>query len=237
MEFRLLATELERNVFVTRLEKARAVRGAAFRENTQSQLANRHRLDCSRLYGLFHNEAAPAETMVAGIAMHDLQSLPQSCAVPDLSHLPADTVVECSDHWSLSNGAGMLAWAGLAVPMRLLGTRAVLAYLAASRGESDHSGFYALMGFAPAGPVVPHPFVEDEHGEKLLVLPMVLEGDKFEQVVSAFAKACIEYSDDGRIFHLKNFIRPLVRRASVRTALSVPNPHGIHESHEMVAAE
>jgi len=217
MEFRQLSAEAERNVFVTRLEKARAARGAVFRENSQSQSANRRRLDCSRLYGLFENSAAPADTMVAGIAMHDLQSFPQSCSAPDLSYLPAQAVVECSDHWSLSNGAGMLAWAGLAVPMRLLGVRAVLAYLSAGCGENDHGGFYASMGFAPAGSIVPHPFVEDAHGEKLLVQPMVLQGDAFENVVGAFAKGCIEYSDDARIFHLKNFIRPLVRRASVRS--------------------
>jgi len=220
MEFRLLSTEAERDVFVLRLERARAARGAIFRESSSYQLANRHRLECSRLYGLFECEAAPAEMMVAGIAMHDLQSFPQSCDAPDLSYLPLQTIVECSDHWSLSNGAGMLAWAGLAVPMRLLGTRAVLAYLAAARGESDHAGFYASMGFAPAGPVVPHPFVEDMSGEKLLVQPIVLEGDAFDKVIAAFAKACVEYSDDARIFHLKNFIRPLVRRASTRNAFA-----------------
>src|SRR6266849_2706697 len=204
MEFRQLSAEAERNVFVARLEKARAARGAVFRENSQSQLANRQRLDCSRLYGLFENDVAPASAMLAGIAMHDLQSFPQSCSAPDLSYLPAQAVVECSDHWSLSNGAGMLAWVGLAVPMRLLGTQAVLAYLAASGGESSHAGFYVLMGFAPAGPSVPHPFVEDAQGEKLPVQPMVLQGEAFSNAMNAFSKACIEYSDDARIFHLRN---------------------------------
>jgi hypothetical protein len=224
MEFRLLSTEAERNVFVTRLEIARAARGAIFRENSQSQIANRHRLDCSRLYGLFEQDAAPAERMLAGIAMHDLGSFPQSCSAPDLSRFAPETVVECSDHWSLSNGAGMLAWAGLAVPMHLLGARAVLAYLAAGTGESDHAAFYASMGFVAAGPIVAHPFVEDAQGDKLPVQPMVLEGEAFDQVVGAFAKACVEYSDDARIFHLKRFIRPLARRASVRSAFSAPAP-------------
>jgi hypothetical protein len=228
MEFRLLSTQAERDVFVARLEQARATRGSTFRENSQSRLVNRHRLESSRLYGLFENDTAPAEMMVAGIAMHDLQSFPQSCSAPDLTYLPAHAVVECSDHWSLSNGAGMLAWAGLAVPMRLLGTRLVLAYLAASGSESDHAGFYASMGFKPAGPIVPHPFVEDAQGEKLPVQPMVLEGEALDKVINSFAKACIEYSDDARIFHLKNFIRPLVRRASVRTALCTPNPATVH---------
>jgi hypothetical protein len=230
MEFRHLSTEAEREIFITRLEKARASRGAVFHETSQARLANRQRLDCSRLYGLFENDTAPAEAMVAGIAMHDLKSFPQSCSMPDLSHLPAEAVVECSDHWSLSTGAGMLAWAGLAVPMRLLGTRAVLAYLAAEGGESDHAGFYASMGFVAAGPLVPHPFVEDAAGEKLLVQPVVLEGDALEKVIDAFSKACIEYSDDARIFHLRNFIRPLVRRASVRPAPQVSGPVSTHDA-------
>jgi hypothetical protein len=227
MELRRLSTEAERYIFVTRLEQARRARGAIFRENSQYQMANCQRLDCSRLYGLFEQDAAPAEMMVAGIAMHDLQSFPQSCAEPDLSHLPAKTVVECSDHWSLSNGAGMLAWVGLAVPMRLLGIKVVLAYLAAGESACAHSGFYELMGFAPAAPPVPHPFVENSQGEKLMVQPVILQGNAFAKAMEALSKACIEYSDDARIFHLKNFVRPLVRRASARSALLAPNRAGI----------
>ncbi len=237
MEFRRLTTETERSVFAARLEKARAAHGSVFRENSQFQSANRRRLDSSRLYGLFENHAAPADEMVAGIAMHDLQSFPQSCSEPDLSHLPAHTVVECSDHWSLSNGPGMLAWAGLAVPMRLLGAKAVLAYLAAGDGASDHAGFYASMGFVAAGPIVEHPFVEDARGAKLLVQPMVLQGEAFDNVVNAFSKACLEYSDDARIFHLRNFIRPLVRRASTRPAqISARHIAGVAQNHAQRAA-
>jgi hypothetical protein len=218
MELRLLTTESERSIFLSRLNKARTKHGSSFQENSQSQSSNRQRLDCSRLYGLFQNETAPANAMIAGIAMHDLQSFPQSCSEPDLSHLPVDRVVECSDHWSLSNGAGMLVWAGLAVPMRLLGVQAVLAYLAAGEGACAHAGFYELMGFVGAGPVVLHPFVEDARGQKLPVQPVILQGDAFNNAMKALSQACVEYSDDARIFHLKNFIRPLVRRASLRSA-------------------
>jgi len=231
MELRLLTTESERRIFLSRLNKARAKHGSSFRENSQFQSTNRQRLDCSRLYGLFQNETAPANAMIAGIAMHDLRSFPQSCGEPDLSHLPADSVVECSDHWSLSSGAGMLVWAGLAVPMRLLGIQAVLAYLAAGEGACAHAGFYELMGFVPAGPVVPHPFVEDPQGQKLPVQPVILQGDAFNNAMKALSQACIEYSDDARIFHLKNFIRPLVRRASLRSApLSAVTLAGLPES-------
>ena len=237
MELRLLTTESELSIFLGRLNKARAEHGSSFRENSQFQSTNRQRLDCSRLYGLFQNEPAPANAMIAGIAMHDLQSFPQSCDEPDLSHLPANSIVECSDHWSLSSGAGMLVWAGLAVPMRLLGIQAVLAYLAAGEGACAHAGFYELMGFVPAGPVVPHPFVEDARGQKLPVQPVILQGDAFNNAMKALSQACIEYSDDARIFHLKNFIRPLVRRASLRsTALSEVAPASISEPESRAAA-
>jgi hypothetical protein len=202
---------------MARLEEART-KNAAFRENRELQALNRQRLESCRLYGLFESEIASADTMVAGIAMHDLKSFPQSCREPDLSHCPAQTVVECSDHWSLSEGTGMFAWAGLAVPMRLAGIKVVLAYLAADNPVAEHAGFYALMGFVPAGPIVQHPFVEQASGEKFPVLPVLLQGEAFENVVNAFSKACIGYSEDGRVFHLKSAMRHLVRSASMRRA-------------------
>jgi hypothetical protein len=218
MELRLLTTETERGIFLAHLDKARATHGSSFRENSRFQSINQQRLECSRLYGLFQNDTAPADEMVAGVGMHDLRSFPQSCEEPDLSQLSAETVAECSDHWSLFNGAGIMAWVGLAVPMRLLGIKAVLAYLAASDGACAHAGFYELMGFVPAGSMVRHPFVEDACGEKLPVQPVLLEKDAFDSAMSALSQACIEYSDDGRVFHLKNFIRPLVRLVSARPA-------------------
>jgi hypothetical protein len=236
MELRLLTTASERDLFVNRLNQARAQHGSIFRENSLCQSVNRQRLDCSRLYGLFQNEAAPTDAMIAGIAMHDLQSFPQSCPEPDLSYLPADSVVECSDHWSLTNGAGMLVWAGLAVPMRLLGIQAVLAYLAADKDGCAHAGFYDLMGFVPAGPVVRHPFVEDEQGQTLPVQPVILHGDAFASAMKALSQACIGYSDDARIFRLKNFIRPLVRASVRSTARSTIIPASRLQNHPARAA-
>jgi len=216
MELRVLTTPIERSIFLTQLDKARVRRGSIFRENGRFQSINRQRLDCSRLYGLFENDAAPASAMIAGIAMHDLRSFPQSCTEPDLSHLPPDRVVECSDHWSLSKGAGMLVWAGLAAPMRLLGVEAILAYLSMGDGVCAHAGFYELMGFVATGPVIPHPYVENGRGEKLPVQPVVVQGETLVNGIEVLSKACTEYSDDARVFHLKNFIRPLVRLASAR---------------------
>jgi hypothetical protein len=213
MEFRQLTTETARSVFIDRVELARRAHGKDFRSSSRSRIANLDRLEASKLYGLFKSAAADAEQMIAGIAMHDLESFPQSCPEPDLSHLPPRLVVECSDHWSLSGGAGMLAWAGLAVPMQLLGIKAVIAYLAAGLNESDHAGFYTSMGFIPAGPIVAHPFVETASGGHQLVQPVVLLGDALDNVIHAFAQACTSFSLDTYIFHLKQRVRPLVRHA------------------------
>jgi hypothetical protein len=221
MELRLLTSESELSVFLNRLTQARARHGSSFQENCQSRALNRRRLDSSRLYGLFRNDTAPAVEMIAGIALHDLRSFPQSCSEPDLSHLPPETVAECSDHWSLSNGAGMLVWAGLALPVRLMGIKAILAYLAAVDGICAHAGFYESMGFVTTGPVIPHPFVEDAQGRNVLVQPVLVQGEALETGMAAFSKACTEYSDDARVFHLKNFIKPMGRRTAGR--LAAPN--------------
>jgi hypothetical protein len=215
MQLRLLTTQSERSVFLARLAQARTRHEASFRENTRLRSLNKKRLECSRLYGLFHNDNAPPSAMLAGVAMHDLRSFPQSCVEPNLSHLPPETVAECSDHWSLSNGAGIVAWAGLAVPMRLLGITTVLAYLAASDHECAHASFYRLMGFQALGPKVPHPFVETPDGEKLMVQPVILQGEAFDRAMKALSMACTHYSDDARVFELRN-IGSLMRLASVR---------------------
>ncbi|HKV53777.1 MAG TPA: hypothetical protein VJN94_03960 [Candidatus Binataceae bacterium] len=224
MEFRLLTKECEQENFTRRIDEARAAHGKSFRESSELRSANRHRLAHSKLYGLFDDRNGASEQMIAGIAMHDLESFPQSCAEPDLSSLPPHDVLECSDHWSLAGGTGMLAWAGLAMPMRLLGTRAVLAYLAADSGDGDHAGFYSLMGFVNAGLPVEHPFVENSTGGRLRVQPVVLQGDALERAINGLARNCLEFSDDWRVFKLRNVVRPHVRRVPRRSVEAAPAP-------------
>jgi hypothetical protein len=214
IEFRELTDGTDRKTFINRVAEARTAHGKQFRFSQRLQAANRARLQASTLYGLFRDFSDSPDRMIAGIAMHDLKTFPQSCSDPDLSHLLPHTVVECSDHWSLSSGAGMLAWAGLAVPMRLLGIKAVLAYLASDQSESDHAGFYSLMGFLSIGSAVPHPFVEAETGGYQYVQPVLLYGAALNNVINAFAEACIGMSADARTFLLKPRVRPLVRYAA-----------------------
>ncbi|HLW70597.1 MAG TPA: hypothetical protein VKS22_08230 [Candidatus Binataceae bacterium] len=210
MEFRQLVNEAERDVFIEQVERARAAAGI-FRETSRMQSENRRRLAASQLYGLFKDEAASADRMIAGIATHDLEAFPQSCREPDLSDFIPRTVFECSDHWSLSSGAGLFVWAGLAKRIRVLGVKAVIAYLAAGDLANEHAGFYAAMGFVGAGPIVEHPFVEAAGGGYLRVQPVILQGAALVNVIDAFAA---EFSDD--VPRMRSFMRPLLRGSSRR---------------------
>lgn len=212
MEMRLLVTKGERDIFGQRLAEARAKNGATFRDVGRTQAYNRVRLESSNLYALFETQCDPAARMVAGVALHDLEEFPQSCHLPDLSHLPPRSVLECSDHWSLSRGAGMHSWRGIAVQVVHRDPNAVLVYLAA--GSSDHCGFYSAMGFVKAGEIVEHPYLEGPDDGKLWVQPMILAGDALARLTASVRMQSIDALDDYRIIRFSNSdrLRPCVNR-------------------------
>jgi hypothetical protein len=212
MEMRLLTTEDERRVFAQRLADARARHGASFRDVGPTQARNVVRLRAANIYGLFDAERAPAERMIAGVALHDLETFPQSCAEPDLSRYTPRLVLECSDHWSLSRGAGMNAWRGIAVQVVRRDPRAVLVYLAV--GRSDHGGFYAAMGFVSAGVPVQYPYLEGPDRGRLWVQPMILEGQPLAKLTANVHRMKIETGDDYRTIRFNNSdrLRPAADR-------------------------
>ena len=114
MELRLLSNENDRRIFAARTEQIRAKHGVGFKERSRSRLARIH-LTFGNLYALFENDGDPAEKMIAGLVMHDLEMFPQTCPRPDLSHLPPRSVIEVSELWSRAIGAGALARAGAAM--------------------------------------------------------------------------------------------------------------------------
>src|SRR6202158_3218822 len=128
MELRLLTGETERKIFADRVEQVRARHGNGFKERPRSRLAEIH-LSFGNLYALFENDGDPAERMVAGLMMHDLEMFPQTCPRPDLSHLPPRSVLEIGELWSRSMGAGTLARAGAAIMAGLLAWRPPLVLL------------------------------------------------------------------------------------------------------------
>jgi hypothetical protein len=238
MEMRLLTTERERDIFAQRLAEARAKNGASFRDVGRTRVHNRVRLGSSNVYALFETPSDPAPRMVAGGVLHDLEAFPQSCHQPDLSHLPPRSVLECSDHWSLSRGAGMHSWRGIAVQLLHRDPSAVLVYLAA--GSSDHSGFYSAMGFVKAGEIVEHPYLEGPDDGKLWVQPMILWGDALARLTASVRMQTIDVLDDYRIIRFSNSdrLRPCShRRTNPAVAAGAPGGARVRASHGLGAAQ
>jgi hypothetical protein len=224
MEMRLLTTECERNVFAQRLADARARAGASFRDGGATQAGNMVRLRSADMYALFEAKGDPAELMTAGVVLHDLEIFPQSCDQPDLSRYAPRSVLECSDHWSLSRGAGMRAWRGIAVQVVRRNPRAVLVYLAVG----SHGGFYTAMGFVNVGDPVEYPYLEVPGQGRPWVQPMILEGEALASLTSNVHRLKIETPDDYRTirFDNSNRLRPVaanhfVRRIEEMTAAQV----------------
>jgi hypothetical protein len=220
MEMRLLTTEREREIFAQRLAEARAKNGASFRDDGPTKVHNQVRLESSNLYALFEADSDPAPQMVAGVALHDLVEFPQSCHEPDLSHLPPRSVLECSDHWSLSRGAGMHSWRGIAVQVVHRNPNAVLVYLAAG-SSSDHGGFYSAMGFAKSGEIVEHPYLEGPDDGKLWVQPMILAGDALARLTASVRMQTIDARDDYQIIRFGNSAR--LRPTTATVAARAPD--------------
>jgi len=210
MEMRLLTTESERNVLAHRLADARACHGASYRAAGPTQVGNLLRLKAADIYALFETEGDQAERMTAGVALHDLETFPQSCDQPDLTRYAPRLVLECSDHWSLSRGAGMHAWRGIAVQVVRRNPKAVLVYLAVG----SHDGFYAAMGFVDAGQPVEYPYLEEPDHGRPRVQPMVLEGEALAKRTANVHRLKIETPDNYRTlrFDKSDRLRPAANR-------------------------
>lgn len=204
MELRLLTTEHERKIFAVRTEQVRAKNGVGFRERARSRWAQIH-LTYGNLYGLFENDREPAERMIAGLAMHDLEMFPQTCPRPDLSHLPPRSVLEVGDLWSRAVGAGAIARAGAAILAGLLDAQAILAYLGVK--PFDGTPFYRAAGFVNAGEPVEYPYLETLSGEPILAQPMILAGESLAKLTRVFSQLVVEASEDRSVLRYRNFLK------------------------------
>ena len=182
MEIRVLVTPQERLLFSNRLSQARAQFGCGYKGVSRGPVDNEERLRAATLLGLFSRPDDPVEAMLAGMSIHDLQTFPQSCADPDLSHLPPSSTFECGDHWALTRGAGMQMWRAAAIYIAHRKPAAVLAYLAVS--PAAHAGFYAAMGFRPVGRIQPYQYLETSEGNPV-VQGMVLDGEPLRKLIDA----------------------------------------------------
>ena len=204
MELRLLSTENERRIFAARTEQIRAKHGVGFKERSRSRLARIH-LTFGNLYALFENDGDPAEKMIAGLVMHDLEMFPQTCPRPDLSHLPPRSVIEVSELWSRAIGAGALARVGAAILAGLLDARAILAYLGVK--PFDGTPFYRATGFVDAGDPVEYPYLETTKGEAIWAQPMILEGETLGKLTRVAAQLIIEANEDNSVLRFRNFLK------------------------------
>ena len=234
MEVRLLTTNFQRRIFVERLRQARDEQLTHFTDVTNGKVDNRARLAASELYGLFTDSGSPAENMIAGMAIHDLEMFPRTCPGPDLSHWPERAVFECSDHWSLAQGAGMKIWCGAAVQIARRNPRAVLAYLAL--GMSDHWGFYRAMGFVPFGRPAQFTYLKSAAGFPW-VQPVILRGEALEKLVAASSQLPFETDDEFTTLRFKPGLRlrPFTVPSARQMAWDVQTTSAYGESQEMQA--
>jgi hypothetical protein len=181
MELRQLTTENERQTFGKCVVEARATRGSGFKETATSCLGKAH-LAFGSLFALFENDGEGREQMVAGFALHDLATLPQSHPSPDLSHIPARSVFEGSELWSLSRGVAPIAASAAAAVAGILRARAILVYPICK--PFDLSSPYTRFNFKPCEPVK-FPYGQTNEGDEIWVRPMVLEGDQLEDYIRA----------------------------------------------------
>jgi hypothetical protein len=188
MELRLLTTVSERKAFEEGLTQARALKGHGFREKSSSRLGRVH-LAFSDLYGVYDESGLEPERMLGGFAMHNLAQFGPSCMRPDLSHLPAETVYEIGELWSVVKGNGLslrsarallTARVGCVLIPGFKGARAIFIYAITRRW--DMTSLYPE--FEALGPPILAPYMETLDGGEVYVQPLVLQGRALLEVLS-----------------------------------------------------
>jgi hypothetical protein len=192
MELRMLTTESDRDCFGRLLRDVRAMRGSGFAETGRSRTGEVH-LKFGNLYGLFDENNSPS-TMLGGFAMHDLGMFGQSFPRPDLTHLPPDKVFECGELWAAVAGAApILRHAGFILAGHL-GAEALLLYPIYK--PWNLSSAYN-RGFQRTGNPVEWPYARTLSGGKILVQPMVSQGEALGGLVAEAQASSFEVVEDG----------------------------------------
>ncbi len=230
MELRFLSTESERRIFGQRMVEARAQKGVGFAETKRSQPGKMH-VAFSQLWGLFERDGGPPARMMSGFSMHDLASVPQTYPKPDMTYLPARSVLECGELWSFSKGAELLALRGAAIIAGLMRARAILVYPVSRPWDGTIS--YAENNFVKACDEVEWPFAQTPGGDKIRVQPMLLEGDNLQKLVDRVFEMGFETAGRGTIIRFENrlAIQPSLDRPTIpgdfrrRMHLAEPNRH------------
>ncbi|HLH75602.1 MAG TPA: hypothetical protein VKV28_02230 [Candidatus Binataceae bacterium] len=205
MELRLLETAPERAAFELALSRARATKGIGFCETSRSRLGQAH-IAFADLYGIFEATASGPSRMVAGFAIHSLDTFPQSYAKPDLTHLPPDQVAEVGELWSSTLSGGMAARWGCTILSGLLQFRTVLIYPIVQ--PWDLTGAYP--DFERAGEPTVWPFAQTLSGDKILVQPMLIQGDRLRRSIAAAWEVGFETSNCNRCVRFSNPVKATI---------------------------
>jgi hypothetical protein len=228
MELRQLTTEIDRQIFAKCLEEARATKGVGFRESPRSALGRAH-LAFGNLYALFENEGEPAEKMVGGFITHDLATFPQSHPKPDVSNLPARSVIEGGELWSLSKGVGRIAHGVAAAVSGILQAKAIILY--PMYKPVDLSASHLQLGFVKASEPVRWPYVETTDGREIWAQPLILEGEKLEEYFRFGFNFLFNPTGNGPTLH---FTRPFAPRPE-RTEV-VPTTEQLSAASSLISA-
>jgi len=192
MEIRLLSSSDERRQFALRLEENRFTKGAGFLETEESLLGTIH-LRFGRLFGLFDENGAQPDRMLAGAVLHDLASFPQSFPKPDLTHLPLGSVIECGELWSGTAGGAALMRQGVWILAGLLRVKAVLIYPIAKPWNLT---FPYIRDFEKVSGPIEWPYIRGLNGETILVQPMVSEGERLQRMIQDASRWGFESNKD-----------------------------------------
>ncbi len=210
MHMRLQSTPAERREFAERLARARGAKSVGFHESPQSVLGEIH-LTYGHLWALFDEEGPERDEMLGGFVSHNLAMFPQSYPRPDLTYLPPESVVECSELWALAPGAARLARHAGFILAGPLNVRAILAYVMVK--PRNTSSLYKT--FSRVGEPINWHYAKAFDGTDAWGQAMVLEGRALEMTVQVATELSFE-SFDGRCLQFRNPF-PIAPRINRRT--------------------
>lgn len=195
---RLQSTPAERREFAQRLARARAAKRLGFCETSESVLGEIH-LTYGHVWALYDEDGPEPQEMLGGFISHNLAMFPQSYPRPDLTYLPPQSVVECSELWALAPGAARIARHAGFILAGLLRARAILAYVMVK--PRDTTSLYKT--FSRVGEPINWHYVKAFDGSDAWGQAMVLEGLALEMTVQVATAVSFD-SFDGRCLQFRN---------------------------------
>jgi hypothetical protein len=205
MELRELSEGHQRKEFAQNLVNTRMSKGAGFSETKRSMVGEVH-LQFARLYGLYDEQSATPDEMLAGFAIHDLASFPQSYPRPDLSKFDPEHVYECGELWAKCPGAARIVRQGAFILVGEFRARAVLVYPIFKPWNLT----FPYTSFVRIGEPIEWPYIRTLDGRRMLVQAMVCDGENLARSIAEAGQfgfqmlsesRCIRFNTPYQIFN------------------------------------